>query len=466
MTVCLNNPVLGREITDNFTFNETTKQIVPKPGTDTKPGALALNLGNNLPGDTTNATDALTAAGFNAMANAVDSTAPLCGNEIQQAVAVAVGQSIACDAAAQEAIACAIASNPDAVACLKAVLGGSTTSGKYYVATHTQQDYDNNTVNVGNCYIVDNGVVTNLTPAGLTNQWTLGDVNRDKPIAYYYNSSNQFEKIINQVVMSDTGVTQVPYNFSAGGGGVLSALYHDTVTNCLYMKAGAFGGTALKFTLNSSGLITGESEYTDFDYIAHGVELFNGSTQARNLSTGVVSTVGTFWGQNFKPLDISPDGTKWAHSDIEAGFGGVVRIRSTTSNTVIATINGGGIPFDSYLYGYGFFTQDSQSFVVAGARWNSNPDLKFGQGHRVFSATTGQLLPNKIGMYSTFSSGGGMSVASTQHYASNNSILTLAKPNPASFGEVRIHEYKNDIWQEVARLPGVYAKAGFYLVSA
>ena len=122
MSFCPDNPVLGRNLTDNFTFNEAAKQIVPKAGTDTKPGALALNLGNNLPGDTTNATDALTAAGFNAMAGAPDDTDPFCGNAIQQAVTVAVGQSIGCDAAAQEAIACAIASNPDAVACLAAAL--------------------------------------------------------------------------------------------------------------------------------------------------------------------------------------------------------------------------------------------------------------------------------------------------------------------------------------------------------
>jgi hypothetical protein len=122
MSLCPENPIRGSHLTDNFTFDEVNKQVVPKSGTDTKPGALALNLGNNLPADATNATDALTAAGFNAMANAVDGTAPLCGNEIQQAVTVAVAQSIACDAAAQEAIACAIANNPEAVACLKAVL--------------------------------------------------------------------------------------------------------------------------------------------------------------------------------------------------------------------------------------------------------------------------------------------------------------------------------------------------------
>jgi hypothetical protein len=114
--------IKGSRFTQHFTLDDPSDQVVPKAGTDTVPGALALNLGNNLPGDTTNATDALTAAGFNAMANQVDSTDPFCGNAIQQAVTVAVGQSIGCDAAAQEAIACAIASNPEAVACLAAAL--------------------------------------------------------------------------------------------------------------------------------------------------------------------------------------------------------------------------------------------------------------------------------------------------------------------------------------------------------
>jgi hypothetical protein len=132
--------IKGSRFTQHFTLDDPSNQVVPKAGTDTVPGALALNLGNNLPADTTNATDALTAAGFNAMANQVDSTDPFCGNAIQQAVTVAVGQSIACDAAAQEAIACAIASNLDAIACLAAALpsGGADCSGS--VLAYTQSD--------------------------------------------------------------------------------------------------------------------------------------------------------------------------------------------------------------------------------------------------------------------------------------------------------------------------------------
>jgi hypothetical protein len=129
--------IKGSRFTQHFTLDDPSDQVVPKPGTDLVPGALALNLGNNLPADTTNATDALTAAGFNAMANAVDTTDPFCGNAIQQAVTVAVGQSIACDAAAQEAIACAIASNPEAVACLAAALpSGCDDSGAILLDSH------------------------------------------------------------------------------------------------------------------------------------------------------------------------------------------------------------------------------------------------------------------------------------------------------------------------------------------
>ncbi len=95
--------------------------MVPKPGTDTVGGALALNLGNAA-GDDTNAVDALTASGLIALASAVDTTAPLCGNATQQAIVKALAQAIACNPAAQEAIGCAIANNPDAVACLAAAL--------------------------------------------------------------------------------------------------------------------------------------------------------------------------------------------------------------------------------------------------------------------------------------------------------------------------------------------------------
>jgi hypothetical protein len=56
------------------------------------------------------------------LASAVDTTAPLCGNAVQQAIVKALAQSIACNPAAQEAIGCAIANNPEAVACLAAAI--------------------------------------------------------------------------------------------------------------------------------------------------------------------------------------------------------------------------------------------------------------------------------------------------------------------------------------------------------
>lgn len=121
MPLCLNNPVLGRNTTAHFTPDPATKQLVPKKGTDSVAGALALNLGT-APGDDTNEEDGLTASGFIALATQVDSTAPLCGNALQQSVVKALARSIACNPAAQKALGCSIASNPAAVACLAAAL--------------------------------------------------------------------------------------------------------------------------------------------------------------------------------------------------------------------------------------------------------------------------------------------------------------------------------------------------------
>jgi hypothetical protein len=113
--------IRGKRFTTHFTLDDPSNQVVPKSGTDTKPGALALNLGTSA-GDDTNATDALTAAGFVVLATAIDDTDPFCGNAVQQAIVKALAQSIACNPDAQEAIGCAIANNPEAVACLAAAL--------------------------------------------------------------------------------------------------------------------------------------------------------------------------------------------------------------------------------------------------------------------------------------------------------------------------------------------------------
>lgn len=121
MTICLDNPILGANTTAHFVADDAANQLIPKPGTDTVAGALALNLGNAL-GDDTNAVDALTASGFIALATAVDTTEPLCGNALQQSIVKALAQSIACNPAAQQAIGCSIAGNTAAVACLAAAL--------------------------------------------------------------------------------------------------------------------------------------------------------------------------------------------------------------------------------------------------------------------------------------------------------------------------------------------------------
>lgn len=121
MSLCLSNPIHGRNTTSHFTLDQAAKQLVPNKGTDSAVGALALNLGN-ASGDDTNTVDALTASGFNALASAVDATAPLCGNAMQQAIVKALAASIACNPDAQKAIGCSIAQNPAAVACLAAAL--------------------------------------------------------------------------------------------------------------------------------------------------------------------------------------------------------------------------------------------------------------------------------------------------------------------------------------------------------
>ena len=121
MPICPNNPVLGRNTTSHFTPDQATNQLVPNKGTDLVAGALALNLGNAA-GDDTNTADALAAAGFIALATQVDTTAPLCGNAVQQSIVKALAAAIACNPAAQKAIGCSIASNPAAVACLAAAL--------------------------------------------------------------------------------------------------------------------------------------------------------------------------------------------------------------------------------------------------------------------------------------------------------------------------------------------------------
>lgn len=84
--------------------------------TDALPGVVALNTGSNLPADTTNCVDALTACGFNAMAS---DTSVACGNPFQLAILAAVKQTIACKPKALQAIACGIANNAAALQCLK-----------------------------------------------------------------------------------------------------------------------------------------------------------------------------------------------------------------------------------------------------------------------------------------------------------------------------------------------------------
>jgi hypothetical protein len=85
-----------------------------KTATSAAAGKIAINNGATA-GDATNATDALTAEGFNALANATGEGTP---NAVQQAVTNAVQIGIAEDEGATQAIAAALASNATATASL------------------------------------------------------------------------------------------------------------------------------------------------------------------------------------------------------------------------------------------------------------------------------------------------------------------------------------------------------------
>ncbi len=89
--------------------------------TDTVAGKVALNLGNTA-GDDTNAVDALTASGFNALANAAT---PAGGNEVQKSITNAIEAAIGSDAGAINAIVNAIVANPAALATLAAALAAA-----------------------------------------------------------------------------------------------------------------------------------------------------------------------------------------------------------------------------------------------------------------------------------------------------------------------------------------------------
>lgn len=114
--------IKGSRFTEHFTLDDSIDQVVPKSGTNTYAGALMLNTGANPANDATNATKAITAAGFIALATQVDGDAPFCGNAIQQSIVTAFAQAIACNPAAQQALGCAIANNPTAAACLVAAI--------------------------------------------------------------------------------------------------------------------------------------------------------------------------------------------------------------------------------------------------------------------------------------------------------------------------------------------------------
>lgn len=492
MASCPNNPVFGRNLTDNFTFNETTKQIVPKPGTDTKPGALALNLGNNLPGDTTNATDALTAAGFNAMANAVDTTDPFCGNPIQQAVTAAVAQSIGCDADAQEAIACAIASNPDAMACLQAVLGGgSTTSGKYYVATARNTQ--------AKCYKVDNGVVTDLTPSGVpgfgTTRVRLLDVNKDNPVAYYWDAiTTDRATQLRQVTMSDTGVTVANFDMTTtltappGVDDDFNWLFdyatYDPLTKALYIKVQAGGKntsensytfrTALvKLTLNAQGLATGSSVarmLSDPSNPAVVPDSYFGGQAAQGkipLGSGkifdaVAGTVSPGAPALTYGIDrsMSPDGTKYVGRSEFPNQ--TVKVYDTATNALVCTITPPADGFlDTQSSATPAFSEDSSTVFVCWSKTVGDTSQYYSAGPLAYDATTGLQKQGKVFAWPVTTRPG----EATRIYQPNAANGAMLLGTGGGLQKQGIFEFKNDAWYQVADLPAGGPTAGFYLVS-
>jgi hypothetical protein len=461
---------------------------VPKAGTDLVPGALALNLGNSLPGDTTNATDALTAAGFNAMANAVDTTTPLCGNAIQQAVTVAVGQSIACDAAAQEAIACAIASNPDAIACLQAVLCGSTTSGKYYVATSLVDPQQ------AKCYKVDNGVVTDLTPGGVPGFGTtivrLLDVNKDNPVAYYWDEVSAGTTHLRQVTMSDTGVTVTNFNmtttlnppdgFSESNRWVFDYATYDPLTKALYVKVQANGRNPdtgatsfrlalVKVNLNAQGLATSASiavmlfNPDEPAVVSRGYEGGQASDGKIPLTTGIYNAVTntvipSTTTPNSLDCNMSPDGTKYVGRN---GSGSqTVRVFNTAANTLVCTINPpADMPANSAA-DFPFFSEDGTTVFVGWHTSSGTQSLKQWCGPRAYDATTGAEKNGSVFAWPVVTRPL-VTVSIRQPNAVNNAVLLAT-------GDFKqgIFEYKNDAWYQVADIPYGGQYAGFYLVSA
>ena len=449
--------IKGSRFTTHFTLDDPSDQVVPKPGTDLVPGVLALNLGNNLPADTTNATDALTAAGFNAMANQVDTTDPFCGNAIQQAVTVAVGQSIACDAAAQEAIACAIASNPEAVACLQAVLCGSTTSGKYYVVKGSTPSGNAGLTKI---FKVDNGVVTDLTPSGLsgpTDQQVPLAMNTDKPVAYLGETD---PLKIHQQTITDTGVTDTVFNLgtlgiTTGSDFTQSAFYRNGALYIVIPDSFSVLATRSiwKLTLNSQGLITGGSQVVSNAFsVVHDIQgnfalcldgAGNTSVRIVNITTGSSAIIsGENYGGTFNTGCLSPDGARFFLFSPVGNAGVTTTIKTgLTSNAVVQTIR------DELDIGkIGFVSADGTSLITI-ARYRQYGIL-FQTGVKIYDTTT--LVPKQTKMHAWPSSW-------AQHEMWADPTHSIVPSNNAlgfdqAIKEYQLFEDKNGVWTQVARI--------------
>lgn len=410
MAVTPDRFIKGSRFTEYFTLDDPSDQVVPKAGTDTKPGALMLNTGTDLPADLTNNTDALTAAALNAMLGQVDTTAPFCGNVMQQAIVTAIAQSFACNTAAQEAVACAIAGNTEAVACLQTVLScASGDSGKYYVMRG-----DSNLVTGGGLtkiFMVNNGVTTDLTPSGLSmtsqskQQFPMA-MNTDKPVAYLgeINEAVDGSEVIaiHQQTITDTGVTDTVFDLSTIGidNARARAFYRN---GALYLKvaddtnSSFFGGHSIwKLNLNGSGLITGGSkvvntafgEILDIQGNYALCKQYNGggSVHIVNVTTGAAMTIAGENNNNNDGGTLSPDGTKFFL--FSPGTSTTLKSGPTSTATVTNVIS------NALVGRQGFVTADSRYLITHGV-------TSFQSGIVVYDTSTLAVVKQKIRTYNT-----------------------------------------------------------------
>ena len=425
--------------------------------TDTTKGVVALNNGTNLPADTTNCTDALTACGFEAMASQVNTNLPNCGNAIQTAIVDAITQTIACDPVALQTVSCAIANDSTAMQCLLDKLVVPPTTGKYYFfAAGNMGD------GTSFFYKADNGVVSQISTDSELSQ-------SGKPVSFVFNQNVPTAygsppgidcpdaNLIVQCRVTDAGVTRTYFDVSTvtsgiDASGVRLVRYMITRGNALYMVFGK--GTAsrylIKFNLDPiTGLILNSAWEIQLASISQMGENLQ-DVQANvvmtsegfyNATTGAViytAPLGDLFG-----IALSPDGTKYVKMNL-TGSGpqhNYAEICNVADQSVIST---SATLYNNYGLKNPFFSPDSTKLICGlqlpigiagiGAPWTAY-DVN------TFAEIGGNLLirPN-IG------AGGAAAAGDTAHVTCpDNGAIALVQNSTMS-----ILEYKNGLYTEVA----------------